>query len=413
MLLKQSFLRHFELIDFRLSAARYAVSAVSALEVILLPLLIDPSLYAGIEKNRQILSFLPLALLGSSLGYIKVYFDGKSERAHADLFNGALISAFFAALLIFTFTSLISFAIATFLFILCTATERIAFVNGNLILATIYKGIISIFVLALFVFIKRFYSNSLSLDIYFVSVCLGCTIWLIIISYRIINIRNLIFQNNFSFAKKYYSMISEGFFLNALTYAIVLYLMVDRRIIEHFYPSSHYHYALSFSLSQLSLILINTIAYSFLYKMGDEQKIISFKNYKTYRTTAVFSFFFVYICGMIGGYIYLAFIVNAEDALYIYSIVSFFLGLYFAISAATVLALYLDLARAGLAIFVASIALNLVISPGLAFGNWPVEIYLVKSGVILTLSAVALDFLIVRRLKARGEDKGQSSNADF
>lgn len=396
MLFKQFFLRHFELIDFRLIAARYAVSAISAFEVILLPFILHPALYAEIEMNRQILSFLPIALLGASLGYVRIYFKAGSEKIDSDLISGTIISASITAILVFMFSKSLLFSFSSFIFIFCTSSERIIFAEGKLILATLYKLFISISVIIIFWFLNKYYNEKISIYTYFLCINIGCFIWLFIIRSKIFNsIQNI----EYGSIRNYIKLIYGGFLLNSLTYFILLYFIIDRYFISIFFKDKIYEYAVSFSISQIPIVLMNTIAYSFLYKMGNNINKMNLNDYKMYRKSSILVFIITFVLGSFFGFLYFDLISMPDKSIFIFLILNFFLGLYFALSATTGVSLYLNLSRQALLIFIISMLINIIISPFFITVAWSPELYVFKSGTILVVSAILLDRLIIKRLR--------------
>lgn len=398
MLFKQSFLHPLELIDFRLVAARYAASAVSALEVIFLPLILQPELYTDIEKNRQILTFLPIALLGASLGYVKLHFDNEFDNLESDLICGTIISSVTVSIFVLFFSNSFLFSISSLLFVISTSLERVVFAQGRLIWASLYKLFISASVIIIFSATHIFCSETFSISAYFSSVIMGCLFWLILVQTRIYNIVREFTKINTKSVSGFVRLVFNGVSLNILTYVLAIYFIFDRYTISKFFPASNFSYALSFSLSQIPIILLNTIAYTFLYKMGLNIGDIGKNEYKKYRLTSIIVFLISFILGSIGGYIYLSLINMIDSAYLIFLILNFFLGLYFALSAATGVALYLDLSGKGLAILLCCLAVNLALSPFVTMVDWSAELYVLKSGAILVLSALLLDRLIVARL---------------
>lgn len=399
MSLKKCFQHHSKLLDLKLAVARYGINFIGFIELVLIPLIVSPFYYSTIEKDKQLISFMPIVLLGAGLGFLKLHFNRGDPYLKWDYFFGSFVTGFLFCAILYSFGFGFIYVIAAFLIIIVSVLEKLLVVQNQLISASSYKAFISIALVLIACLIGKtgFVLDPTSL--YAVSIISGLSIWILMVRRKLV-----LFSGSFSWfsvrsLKTYRDLINNGFVLNFHTYLIILYFIFDRYIYTNFFESFLPGYSLAFAFSQISLVLVHSVAYSLQYKFGENINSVSVDEYNQFKFAVIKAFLFIYLCTLPFVYLYSVFLSNYQDFFKIYALVSLFNGMYFSISATSIVALYLGVSKQALATFMLALVANAVISPAIGFIEGSFYYNLIKSGIILVGSAVLLDWKVSRLIK--------------
>lgn len=401
MLLKEYFQRHSKLLDLRSAATRYLINIVGFVEILILPLLLAPADYSEIERNKQLIAFSPVVLLGAGLGYLRVRFKDENYLSSSSYTLGALVSCFsVSVILIFAEINLV-FVLAIFLYIFSSAIEKQLQGCNKLLIAYSYKAFISVALIAATVISSYYASEKVEARLlYSIAIIVALSIW---ISFAIKSLPFPMFadvRNLWGHLYKYLGMIKSGFILNLLTFIIILHFIFERKVVADYFPVQLSSYSLAFAFSQIGIVLINAIAYAFQYKFGAANKELQPKEYRTYRNAMIFVSLILLICSIPFVYIYQKYYIGYDNLLEIYITFYLFSGLYFALSSTSVVALYLGLSNAALVSFLVLLFFNVLLSPIIGFGYSNIFLYLIKSGLLIVVAGLYLDYKIIRRLES-------------
>jgi hypothetical protein len=385
MLLKKYCHHLIELSDFRLFFIRYSVNLILFVEMMLLPFILRPNFYAQMELLRNIFLIAPITLLGAHSGYLLVYYNQHKDYKNALLLFTCTSGLCLSFCVFFIFHNLLASA-AVFFVLACNSVEKILIVEGRLIWASVYKSMVSLFMICICLG-SVFFSFSLSsIDVYAASTILGISFWLIL---GFANTPCIFpFKCDWSEIRE---LISRGFYLNIQTYILLIYFLVDRYFINAVYVDHAAEYAISYSFSQIIFIALNTIAFSAQQKMGLNVNSIGLNGYNKLLRTTVVLYCVLLTISFIAVLCLAPFLSRYGDFKYSFIIISIFVGGYFTISSFSVLAFYKGLASKMMGSILLVSILNIAIS--YCFMKYSVDYYLnlIKSGFLLVLSALMVD----------------------
>lgn len=401
MSLKQYFQRHSKLLDLRAAAARYLINAIGFLEILILPLVLTPTDYAEIERNKQLVAFSPVVLFGAGLGYLKFHFKDESYLNSSSYTFGALISCVGVSVLLLSAGTNPILVLAITLYIFTSAVEKLLLGCNRLLIAYSYKAFISV-ALITGTLLTSYYTDG-AVDagsMYSLAIIVALSTWLLLTRESVSFPKVANFKELWGCACIYFGMIRGGFVLNLLTFAIILHFIFERKVVGDYFSEQLPGYSLAYAFSQIGIVLINAIAYGFQHKFGVTGEQLSTKEYRAYRNAMIF----VYVVLLVGSipvvYIYQQHYGGYDHLLEIYIYFYLFSVLYFALSSTSVVVLYLGLSRAALVSFLVFLSVNVLLSPYVGLSYSSIFLYLIKSGLLIVGAGVYLDYRIIRRLGA-------------
>lgn len=358
-----------------------------AVEVLLLPLFLEKEIYATFEYYKFIIFFVPFFMLGSPSGYIYYKYNHKEEY-----FGELLLFGFIHCLLILPFVW-IYFNNLLFL-MLCLLMTISLFVEHKLqtqkmfILALGLKPVISIFLIFSFFLIYFKFVDEVTINILFLLMLLSFLTWLFI------SFKNISFDMNEKLKiKNYFLLIKKGLPINAGTVLIMLFFFCDRFIAKEYYNEYLASYSLSYNLIQFILLALSTLAYVNVVDVGEKcdninldflkEKILH--SYKIFFILLLLFIFFILIVSMFYPF----------PNLILYSLImGILLGNYFTINSLSSIALYLDFFREIVKLMLYLFILNLILSYIFIFFKLDYVYILVKTGILLNLSAFYFLYLV-------------------
>jgi hypothetical protein len=133
-----------------------------------------------VEFIKQIFLLVPFLLLGMHSGYLYVYYADKREFHVPLLVTGCLVGFLsFGLLLLYTNNVLVSCAVLSL--IMAIVIEKILVSYGSLILASLYKALVSGVLIIGAVFVYVFDLNISSYSFYSLSFVFGFFAWLLLV----------------------------------------------------------------------------------------------------------------------------------------------------------------------------------------------------------------------------------------
>lgn len=399
-MLKKYLSRLSELSDLRLFLARYLVNFIGFVEIVCLPLLFDPGFYTEVELMRQLFLMAPLLILGTHSGYLICLYKERRDLQLSLVTMTVLIGVGISAVVSVTVGSLLP-ALAVFLMILVAGLEKVLVAQGALIVASIYKAMISAALLGVGLYAYMVKLEVSALTLYSGCVVVGVLLWggVIWFSADLAGLRAQI--NLRRSVREFVDLAQHGFLISVQSYILVGYFLFDRFVVNSYYHGHASEYALGFSLSQIIFIAVNTVAFAAQHKVGVRLDEFSLKNYNQMLTTTFI--LFVVLLGVAVPMVYLFSQVIDGYGSFINSffLIAIFFGGYYAISAIAVIGFYQGMARKALVVVVFFFLLNAVITWGLIADGYGYYGNLVKSGLLLLLSAAVFDQMIRREFKRR------------
>lgn len=383
-----------ELADLKLFFVRYFVNFILLVEILLVPILVNPNVYTSLEWIKNVVMFIPVALLGLHSGFINVYYGKAKDYRKGALLAGFLISVV-SALAFFFATSSWVLALAVFSFLLIIISEKILIVDGHLLLASVYKSFHSIALLALIVFYDSYAQNNIE-AVYGYSILIGTSIWFlcILFLYRKIiahlmeaysKYKISVFARAFELFQRSAELIRAGFLISAQTFLLIGFFLFDRWVILNYFPSMAASYSIAFSLCQISFIALNTIAFSFQKSLGEKVHEIRLVELK--RLLAINGLFFIFLFVSSSVFVYIVSEMNIfsgyGDYFFTYIILNFFYGLYYFFASYAVIAIYKGFSKLLLVLMLMAFVLDVLLTGLLVELGY--DFILWKSGLILML----------------------------
>lgn len=393
MLLKKYLSHLSELSDLRLFIVRYLVNFIGFVEIISLPVLLDPSFYTKVELMRQLFIMAPLLILGAHSGYLICLYKERRDLQLSLMIMTVLIGAVISIAISLTVGGLLP-AIAIFLMILVASLEKVLVAGGKLIVASVYKAVISGALIGI-----ALYANLMNLDVSALSLYSGCVVvgvllWGVVIWFTIdldglraqINLRRSI--------SEFLDLARYGFLISLQSYVLVGYFLFDRLIVNSYYSEYSSEYALGFSLSQIIFIAINTISFAAQHKIGVNLDQFSLKMYNQMLLTTLTLLAALLSVALPMIYLFSQIVNGYGEFINTFALVASFFGTYYAISAVAVTGFYRGMTKKALIVSVVFLLLNILVTLGLAENKFGYYENLFKSGLILLSGALVFDQMI-------------------
>jgi hypothetical protein len=399
ILLKKCLDHRLGWVDWRLVLFRLGVNGLGAVEAVIIPLLVTPSIYSSLESAKQACNLFPIFLLGSHLGYLRNKFSDPSECLLKNYINGSLIVSFVSALIIFLITNNFLMATVSIGVIAAATVEKELVTQNKILLASSLKPIISGFVIILASL--NFFNNSNQSSKYILTVGWGVILWFFLVKNSINYSYKDLSCINWAGFLKYFEMIRIGFLSSMCTYIFGGHLMVDRKIVLKYYCNNISGYSLAFSFSQMCSAVVMAIAISYQFEIGSVIKTLNRFQYVKMRNRIVILGLLVVISLSPIVYVYSLIVEGYLGFFSTFLMLSSLNGLYFALSATSIVSIFCDLTGHLFLVYLIAFSFNIAISP--VFGiDLNYYLYILKSSLILVFSALIVDRLIINRLPENG-----------
>lgn len=383
------FLRHLsELSSLRLVALRYAVNAIGVVEIVLLPALLAPAVYAEMETTKQMMLFAPVLLLGAATGYLHSLFAGGRDLQAALLLGSALLGIAGGAGFAFVSGSPLA-GCAVFLMVMAASVEKILVSVNRLLLGSLYKALVSVSLVCAVLAIGN--SSMLSAtNLYSTAVVFGCLVWLGA-TFWVGALRLPRWDGMGRARGDFRELVQNGFALNAQTYIILLYFIVDRMAISSLYPDRNAEYAIAYSVSQIVFIFMNTIAFSMQYVAGKNAAGMTATQYRQMRRTVLTLGGIIFLAAIPCVYAFSVFLPQYGNFINSFLLIASLAGVFYALSAISLVGFYLNLSAFALKLMCIALVLN--VATLLLWNMVDLGYYanLVRTGVILAACAYVYD----------------------
>lgn len=311
---------------------RYFTNGFIALEILILPLIIESNNFGNFEYLKSAVLLSPYALLGSFSGYVYLKYNSNIDY-YGELFLGAFFSSLVVATLYVGLTGNFFLFIPILFCSLSFVVEKKLQTSNHFFISIIFRPLLSIFTLILcFINYKFRYFESYDF-ILFISYFLSFILWGVITRLnQKISILPDTFHFNFERFKIYLSLIREGFLINISTILIALFFFSSRYFIKAFYIESLSSYSLAFNISQFVFIGVNILGYVSMVKIGENIKTILLNDLLENLKRALLLFFVIETVAIVLLFLYLKIVTNYEDVTYFFISSSVFVGIFYAIS---------------------------------------------------------------------------------
>lgn len=393
MLLKKYLSRLSELSDIRLFFSRYLVNFIGLVEILCLPLLLDPGIYTEVELMRQFFLMAPLLILGAHSGYLISLYKEKRDLQLSLVIMTGLIGVGVSAVVSLMVGGLLP-ALAVFLMILVASMEKVLVGRGNLIVASVYKAIISgvLICFALYAYYIKLDVSALAL--YSGCIIVGILLWGFVIWFTS-DLKE--FQGSINFRRSVHEFLHlarHGFLINIQSYALIAYFIFDRIIVKSYYSDYSSEYAIGFSLSQIVFIAVNTVAFAAQQKVGENLNKFKLKDYNKMLIVTIILYAVTLVVAVPMIYLFSQWVTGYGNFVNSFILIVTFFGAYYAVSAISVIGFYQGMAMKSLYVVVFFLMLNIVMTIGLAENDYGYYSNLFKSGLLLLLSAIVFDKMI-------------------
>ena len=394
------FLKHLsELSSLRLVLLRYAVNAVSMVELALLPALLAPALYADMEMTKQMMLFAPVLLIGAATGYLHSLFAGGRDMQGALLLGGALVGI--AGGFVFAYVSGSFLAgCAVFLLIIAACVEKILVSVNRLVLGSLYKALVSVsLVCAVLAIGNSAMVNATNL--YSTAVVLGCLAW-VGATFWVGALRLPRWDGIGRVWDDFRELVQNGFALSAQSYIVLLYFIVDRMAIATLYPDRNAEYAIAYSVSQVVFIFLNTIAFSMQYVAGKNAAGMTASQYRQMRRTVLIVCAIIFFASIPCVYAFGLYVPQYGDFINSFLLIASLAGIFHALSAISLVGFYLNLSAYALKLLCIALSFNvltLILTNMLDLGYYA---NLARTGAILAACAYMYDRKILLALERGG-----------
>lgn len=387
-----------ELSDLKLFVVRYFVNLVVFLEILLLPIIFDPSFFSEVEILRQLYMLAPVLILGAHSGYLLLYYK-KNQDFRIELVAWCLINGLLGSILVYWFIGSWVAALALCFFLVVMALEKLLIVENQLVIASTYKSFMSITALILAVAVSIYDLPLSALNFYALSTIVGIAVWLIYVFLSLKGRFRRFMVPTIEDAKSLFNagfkLVQSGFMLSFQSYLLLIYLIYDRRYINaHFSNDVIAEYSIAFSLCQIVFIAVNTIAFSNQRKFGEDYRSTNLAAYNRYLKTSMVFFFLLAALSVPCVYIFSFLVSGYGDFLKSYLILVAILGVFYVFSTLSIIAYYQGKSRYMVAAYAFALALNIVVSE--VASDISYYAHIVQSSLILVFGVLLIDRLIRR-----------------
>lgn len=386
----------------KLFAARYAANGIVAVEILLIPLLLNASFYAEFEYFRYLANLGQLALLGAYTGFQYYLYREQRDEYWPLLAVGSALALALALGLGLWFHSL-WLVVASFFIIVAVIIERKLQAMRAFVRASMFRSLCSLAVITLVLLEKTLLHGVMTpFTLLGLSSVLGFGIWLGLARRERAALLCLGQPRPLFPARRYLALIQKGWLINLTTQLLGLFFFADRDLIRRAYTGEFAGYSLAFNVAQLVFVGLNTLAFVAQTDFGENYSKLNKTMLWTELRRAAKVFGVLWAGGLAACLVYQYLVVGYHGFVTSYLLISGLYGIYFITATIASAALYLDLARAMAvltgACLLLSVGLNLTLF-GASGGSYVA--LLVKSGTLLALCGIATTWMIFRMTPER------------
>lgn len=386
----------------KLFAARYAANGVVAIEILLIPLLLNAAFYAEFEYFRYLASLSQMALLGAYTGFQYYLYREQRDEYWPLLAVGGAFALLVGASLGWWFHSAWLTA-ACFFIVVAVIIERKLQAMRAFVRASLFRSLCSVAVIALVAFQHSALASPLTpVMLLGLSTVLGFGAWLALAWPERRALLCLGQQEAALPLRRYARLIQKGWLINVSTQLLALFFFADRDLIRSAFPAQLAGYSLAFNVAQLVFVGLNTLAFVAQTDFGENFSKLNKDMLRSELRKAVLVFAALASAGLAACLVYRELVVGYEGFITSYVIIAGLFGVYFVTATIASAALYLDLARAMALLMGACLALSVTLN--LTAFNGPHASFsalLLKSGALLALCGIATTWMIFRATPER------------
>ncbi len=387
----------------RLFAVRYAVSAIVAMEILVIPLLLDSKFYSEFEYYRSLTVLLQFSLFGSYTGYTYAYYrEGKDE--YQSLFCIGLAIAIVVAAASGVWYGSLWLFVACFFSIVALLIDRRLQTIRFFVLSSLFRALCSLLVILL-----AFLSFSLKLSVPLKPDLLlgwatvgGFIFWMLLCFPLRHQFLSTVKLSLTQLLRNYFELVKRGWLINLSTQFLALYFFADRDFIRTYHPAELAGYSLGFNVCQIVFIGLNTLALVAQADLGEKFSELKHNDLLAQLRKGTLVFCFLFVVGLFAALGYQSIIIGYDGFISTFVTLGLLFGIFYICNTISSVALYLDLSGV-MAVLIGvclclSYSANLLLFRGTSF---PFSWLLLKSGGILALFGLAMSVLIFRSLKRR------------
>jgi hypothetical protein len=377
---------------------RYFTNAFIALEILILPLIVEINDFGNFEYLKSAVLMSPYALLGSFSGYVYLKYNSNIDY-YEELFLGAFFTTLFVAMLYVGLTGNFFLFIPIIFCSLSFVVEKKLQTSNHFLISIIFKPLLSVFTLILCLINYKFrYFESYDF-ILFISYSLSFILWGVITRLNLkISILPNTFYFNFERFKIYLSLIREGFLINISTILIALFFFSSRYFIKEFYIESLSSYSLAFNISQFVFIGVNILGYVSLVKIGENLRTINLDDLLASLKKALLLFLVIEFIAFVLLILYLKIVTNYEDVTYFFITSSVFVGIFYAISTISPILQYKNKLNQSTIFLFVILTVDSIISYYFSIHNFSPILLVLKSSILLFLTGLFNLYLIFYKI---------------
>ncbi len=382
-------------VDIKYFFFRYFTYTFIALEVIILPILLEKDIYGEMEFYKSIAILGPYALFGSFSGYMYDKYTLKNDSYEHMFFWGAissLVIGFFFAI----WNNSTFIVVPFFLNALSIIQEKKMQVSGNFILSILFKPFLSLFLVVVIAGNYYFLEGDGSVSfLLFIAYVLAYISWTIICIKRINS--PLIFHKvgNLSRSLKiYFTLINKGFIINLSTIILSFLLFNYRVLINNHFSNDLSSFSLAFNFAQFVFLGVNTVGYILTVQIGEEIDTINLSFLKNAVFKSFLFFLFLFFGGFIIVFLYDFYIKHFDNLITYYIILGLFVGVYYVSSVVSPVLLFRDTIKRSTIMFFYVFVIDYFSTVYLVYSDYSSVFILSKSGVLLLISAFYNLYLI-------------------
>lgn len=380
---------------------RYGVNAVLALELFIVPLLLNPAYYSTIEYTRNAAALAQFSLMGAYTGYVYKFYQERTDQFRSLLLSSAVVGVITGIGYGIVFKSF-ALGAAAVCMVLSAVMEKKLQVYRCFVHASLFKAICSVLLIIVAYATSRSLVVLPAADLFGLAIVVSFLLWSLLcvkvlktcsVGYHV--------EKDARFSWHIVKMfVRRGFILNLATQFLSYYLFYDRFYVTKEYASYISGYSLAFNVSQLVFVGLNTITFVYLSDIGDKANDLS-RNFLT-RKIAVAGAFLVglYLAGVGACFVYSNY-VNAYNGFFdSYLAIASLFGAYYAVSVVSSAALFTNTTNHLAIILAIVLALKVGVTKVL-FPLLPVGYYqfIVFSGALLVVAGVVTTAYIFKGLE--------------
>lgn len=380
---------------------RYGVNAVLALELFIVPLLLNPAYYSTIEYTRNAAALAQFSMMGAYTGYVYKFYQERADHFRSLLLSSAVVGLLTGIGYGIVFKSF-TLGVAAVCVVLSVVLEKKLQVYRCFVHASLFKAICSVSLICVAYAASRSLILLPAADLFGLAIVASFLVWSLL-CFRVLKTCSLGYHVECDARFSWQSVmmfVRKGFILNLATQFLSYYLFFDRFYVTREYASYVSGYSLAFNVSQLVFVGLNTITFVYLSDIGDKATELS-RSFLTKKIAVAAAFLAgLFLTGAGACFIYSSYVHGYHGFFDSYLAIASLFGAYYALSVISSAALFTNTTNHLAVILAVVLALKIGVTK-LLFPLLPVGYFqfLVFSGVLLVLAGVVTTAYIFKGLE--------------